>query len=139
MKIIEETSLENFKAWSGGKDTLDVLSHEDCENLERYIEELYPEGATDTEVNDFLWFEREQIAEVLGYRNADAMLEQDDENWEEHARTILTKEYEEKCEDYMDDWISDEFSEGMSDNDIITDFGKYLEERLKEEVAESYE
>lgn len=67
MKIIIGKSLENFDAWSGGKDTMDALSHSDLERLEQYIEELYPDGITDTQLNDFLWFERDTIAELLGY------------------------------------------------------------------------
>lgn len=31
MKIYNETSLENFEAWSGGDDTLRTLTHEQCE------------------------------------------------------------------------------------------------------------
>lgn len=67
MKIISEISLENFEAWLGGKDTMDDLSHSDLERLEQQIEELYPDGITDTQLNDLLWFERDTIAELLGY------------------------------------------------------------------------
>ena len=35
MKIISETSLDRFDAWSGGRDTLDVLIEKDlCDQLE---------------------------------------------------------------------------------------------------------
>lgn len=70
MKILYEKSLENFEAWSGGKDTMDELTHDELESVEQLLEESEPEeGWTDTGVNDFLWFERDIIAEHLGYKN----------------------------------------------------------------------
>lgn len=71
MKYVVEESLDNFEAWSGGKDTLDTLREKgDCDAVECLIEELAStseEGWTDTNINDFLWFERDTIAQHLGY------------------------------------------------------------------------
>lgn len=66
-----ECSLERFPAWSGGKDTLDVLIDKgDCDDVECLIESSYDdEYPTDTSINDFLWFERDFIAQHLGYKN----------------------------------------------------------------------
>lgn len=67
MTITQEiTSLSEFEAWSGGKDTLDRLTSEQQEQLISYLEDAYPEGMSDTELNDFLWFEGELINEWLG-------------------------------------------------------------------------
>ena len=67
MKITSEISLKNFKAWSGAKDTLNKLIELDkCEELEFILEDLYPDGLTDTQLNDILWFEDEWIYETLG-------------------------------------------------------------------------
>ena len=67
MKITSEISLRNFKAWSGAKDTLNKLIELDkCEELEFILEDLYPDGMTDTQLNDILWFEDEWIYETLG-------------------------------------------------------------------------
>lgn len=75
MKYVCECSLEDFEAWSGGKDTLDTLIEKgDCDAVECLIEELASageEGWTRTGVNDFLWFERDTIAEHLGYSDWD--------------------------------------------------------------------
>lgn len=70
-----ESSLENFEAWSGGKDTLDVLIEKgDCDKVEAIIDSLYAYGVipTETEINDLLWFERDWIAQELGYADWDA-------------------------------------------------------------------
>lgn len=73
MEYKVECSLEQFEAWSGGKDTLDVLIEKgDCDTVESCLEDLFcGQMPTDTEINDVLWFERDMIAEWLGYRDWD--------------------------------------------------------------------
>ena len=75
MKYVVEESLEDFEAWSGGKDTLDTLREKgDVDSVECLIEELAStseEGWTDININDFLWFERDTIAQHLGYSDWD--------------------------------------------------------------------
>ena len=91
MKIYSEISLENFEAWSGGRDTLDVLIEKDlCDQLEAIIDDIEPEeGWSDTEINDLLWFERDTIAQYLGFSDWDTLEygeeEAEDEDEEESA------------------------------------------------------
>tara|TARA_Y100001938_G_C7782625_1_gene278651 strand:+ start:35 stop:253 length:219 start_codon:yes stop_codon:yes gene_type:complete len=68
MKYTQETSMNNFNAWSGAKDTLQTIrEHNKIEDLEYLMEELFQETTpTETEINDFLWFEDEYIFECLG-------------------------------------------------------------------------
>ena len=67
MKITSEMNLKNFKAWSGAKDTLNKLIELDkCDELEFILDDLYPDGLTDTQLNDILWFDDEWIYETLG-------------------------------------------------------------------------
>ena len=67
MKITSEMSLRNFKAWSGAANTLNKLIELDkCEDLEFILEDLYPDGITETQLNDLLWFDDEMIYEILG-------------------------------------------------------------------------
>ena len=93
MKIYCDISLERFEAWSGGEDTLDVLREKDlCDQLENILEnDVFYDGCTDTELNDFLWFERDTIAEWLGFFDWDD-LENDGEEEEEDEEDV---EYEE--------------------------------------------
>ena len=73
MKLVTEKSLYDFDAWSGGYTTLntlnDKLSHLEMDRLEAQIVEALDseEGITDTTLNDFLWFETDTIAQMLGY------------------------------------------------------------------------
>lgn len=69
MKVLTETSLLNFDAWSGAKETKKtIIDNFKVEEFDSLIEELYPEGLTDTQLNDLLWFESEWIFETLGIR-----------------------------------------------------------------------
>lgn len=69
MKIYTEQSLSKFNFWSGARDTADKLTEDEFEIIENTLEELYPEGMSETKVNDFFWFEDDYIAKMLGYDN----------------------------------------------------------------------
>ena len=86
MKYYVETSLENFEAWSGGRDTLEVLIEKGlCDTVEACLEEVLGEDVSDTDINDTLWFERDMIAEWCGFSSWDALEygEEDEEETEE--------------------------------------------------------
>ena len=70
--IIDDMSLRNFNAWSGGQDTKEtILNAGKGDEFDSLIEELYPDGLTDTELNDLLWFESDYIFESLGISESD--------------------------------------------------------------------
>lgn len=89
MEYKVESSLENFPAWSGGKDTLLTLIEKgDVDLVESFLVDSFFENTpTETEINDFLWFERDAIADYLGYKD-----------WETYE--YGEKEEEEEDEDY---------------------------------------
>ena len=98
MKYYVETSLENFEAWSGGRDTLEVLIDKGlCDTVEACLEEdlnSYGEMPDDTAINDFLWFERDVIANYCGFSSWEAL-----ENGEEEEEDEEETEEEEEAED----------------------------------------
>lgn len=61
MKIIyEDVDLKDFKAWSEGRNVLDkLIEYETVDKAQAEIEELFPDGITDMQLNDWLWFEAE--------------------------------------------------------------------------------
>lgn len=69
MLIHTETPLRHFQFWSGGADNANCLSYEQLDELENILEEIYPDGMTDTQVNDLLWFDEDSVAEWLGFTN----------------------------------------------------------------------
>ena len=92
MEYKVETSLYDFPAWSGGKDTLDtIIEKGDCQEVEELIETVFfDQDTTETDINDFLWFERDTIAEHLGYTDWEAYecgeeAEEEDEDEEAYS------------------------------------------------------
>ena len=39
------------------------------------MEELYPDGMEETEINDFFWFDGDTIAQALGYEDEDDLIQ----------------------------------------------------------------
>ena len=114
MTITYELDLNSFQAWSGAKDTLDRIQREGkCAELENILEELYPDGMTETELNDLLWFDSESVYEWLGIRS------------EEQIEKEI-KEAEEELEELQSDLKDD-----LDDDELTT------EERA--EIIESYQ
>ena len=67
MKVFNENmKLRSFNAWSGAYDTKNIiLDNNKGEDFEYLIEELFPDGLSETELNDFLWFDDDFIFENL--------------------------------------------------------------------------
>ena len=133
MTITYELDLNRFEAWSGAKETLERIQREGkCEELENVLEELYPDGMTETELNDLLWFDSESVYEWLGIRSEEQIKKEIKEAEEELAEVqsnleddldddeLTTEERAEIIESYQPD--IDEIKERIAD--------------LKEELSE---
>lgn len=83
MKITKEISLRNFEGWSGAVETLNTLTDDQKDALEAILEELNPDGMDETDLNDFLWFENDTIAEWLGFDDWEDLEREDSEEGEE--------------------------------------------------------
>lgn len=66
MVITSETSLSNFQFWSGAVENANSLTCEELDDLEKIFEDLYPDGMSDTQINDIMWFDFEWVCEALG-------------------------------------------------------------------------
>lgn len=75
MKIITDKTLFYFEAWGEGKVTLDNLSYDQCEIVENIIDECYPDGIDETALNDFLAYDKDTIADWLGYQDWQDLLD----------------------------------------------------------------
>ena len=67
LMIVTETDLTDFEFWSGARDRARCMTDDELRTVANYLCELYPEGMSDTAINDFFWFEEDTIAEWLGY------------------------------------------------------------------------
>lgn len=67
MKIVNEiTSLEEFDAWSGAIDTKQtIIDNGKGDAFITLMEEIYPEGLSDVQLNDMLWFDSEYLFDML--------------------------------------------------------------------------
>lgn len=75
MLVKKEVDAMNFEFWSGGEDTVVELTLDELETVWNYLEETYEGEMEETQINDFFWFEREFIAEMLGYESFDEIME----------------------------------------------------------------
>ena len=66
MKVFSEISLVSFDFWSGAKDNAKQLTYQEMEELEFMLEDIFPDGCTDTQLNDLFWFDFETVCEWLG-------------------------------------------------------------------------
>ena len=125
MTITYELDLNSFEAWSGAKETLERIQREGkCEELENVLEELYPDGMTETELNDLLWFDSESVYEWIGIRS-EAQIENEIEEAE--------AELEEKLSDLEFD-LDDDLTEEER-KDIIESYQPEIDE-IKERIAD---
>lgn len=75
MIVKSDTSIREFNFWSGAKDTVKYLTLEEFDSVESILDDLYPEGISETDLNDFFWFDNDTIAEWLGYHDFDELIE----------------------------------------------------------------
>ena len=70
MKLIMD--FEDYEPWGGARDTYALI---DCNNklidLDRLITDCFPEGLTETELNDILWFDSDWVLSNLGIEDDD--------------------------------------------------------------------
>ena len=126
MTITYELDLESFEAWSGAKDTLDRIQREGkCAELENILEELYPDGMTETELNDLLWFDSESVYEWLGIRSEEQI---------ENEIKEAEEELEELQSNLKDDLDDDELT-AEERAEIIESYQPDIDE-IKERIAD---
>ena len=66
MIIKTETNLRDFNAWGGAINTKNIILDAGLEEeFAEIIDELYPDGLTDTELNDILWFDDDWVLKIL--------------------------------------------------------------------------
>ena len=68
IKIVKELdTISDFDGWCGANETIETIIEAGKDSaFMGLMEELYPEGLTDTELNDLLRFESDWIYKSLG-------------------------------------------------------------------------
>lgn len=72
MKITKEISnIDEFEAWSGAIPTRNaIIENHKQDEFMFMLEDIFPNGCTETELNDFLWFDDEYIFSVLDIKQS---------------------------------------------------------------------
>ena len=99
-----------YHPWSGAVDTWNTIEDNGLlEELDNLLEDLYPDGLSETELNDLLWFDSDWIFEQLG---------------------ISDDEDEDEDEDFIDD--NYDGSEFIDDYEDEENFEESRKSKLKE-------
>lgn len=64
MEVSRELNLTTFEFWCGAKDH--EFTYTELKEIEYILDDLYPDGMTETQVNDLFWFESEFLCESIG-------------------------------------------------------------------------
>jgi len=78
LKICREMSLAKFDFWPEAQDRTRFLTEEELNRIEQILEQLYPEGLNEDEINSIFWLEEGLIAEWLGYESFAQIMERDE-------------------------------------------------------------
>ena len=66
MKIYKDFDINTFEAWSGAVDTQETIINEGkAELFNCLVEDIFPDGTTETGVNDLLWHDSSYVYELL--------------------------------------------------------------------------
>ena len=115
--------------WSGAVDTIaDIQNANKEDEFMIFLEDVFcDEVPTDTEVNDFIWFERDYIYENIGLTE-DGELPEDEEPEEEMVETlnksidslIVSDDFDEFCGDCdCEECICNEICRSLSDCEAL--------------------
>ena len=99
--------------WSGAMDTIaDIQNANKEDEFMNFLEDVFcDEIPTDTEVNDFIWFERDYIYENIGLtENGELPEDEEDETGEDELAETLNKSIDSLA-------VSDNFEEFCGDCD----------------------
>lgn len=108
--LYKETSIHDFKPWSGAVNTYERLERNNKLNeLEWSLSEIFgKDDIEETELNDLLWFEPGTVFEIVGLETESEIeedIEETESEIEEITEHIDTLEEElQECEPGSDEW-----------------------------------
>lgn len=131
--------LADFEAWSGGEHTkCKIVKVGSGTEFMEALQEHYPDGLTETELNDLLWFDDEWCYELVGLNSHGVLpIEADDILCN---TTIIEDTIDSKIEEYNKEhgteYTADEL--GISPYDFESDLNDWLNENQNDDTDEEY-
>lgn len=127
---INGVKFKDFKPWSGAVDAFNRIYNEgNTDAVDFYIEDLYPDGVSDTKLNDWLWFDPEDLYEAAGLKQCPRC-----EEWFRAKDLDMSDDpydIEEYCEDCLEE-VNREYSESLEDEEDEEDEDKEDEDEENE-------
>ena len=81
-----------YKPWSGAVDTWETIEEEGLlDELDSLLEDIYPDGLSETELNDLLWFDKNWVFEQLGISDGEEFIDDYEEEDEEYDESLKVK------------------------------------------------
>ncbi len=80
MRYYVEENLCNFQFWGGAKENTNLLTPQELEQIEFELNDIYPEGLEDVQINDIFWFDFDFIAQLLGYEDEEEFRKERENN-----------------------------------------------------------
>lgn len=116
--------INEFEFWSGGLDTFTELQeHVTLEQIQNHIENHFSdEIPTDTDINDYLWYERDEILSELGIK---------EKATEEDIKNNI-KELLEYWEDEIKAGIEEDTGKDIESLEVTDDLINAIYNKLKE-------
>ncbi|MBR2553461.1 MAG: hypothetical protein IKE94_01255 [Aeriscardovia sp.] len=86
MLVISDYTVNQFDPWAGAVANWDELSYDEKCTVWESLEDLYPDGLTETEINDIIWFETDFIADILGFESWDQLYDCETDDYGNHIK-----------------------------------------------------
>lgn len=100
MLVFSELSIRKFEPWDGGKYGYEEIRALNLfDEFEQYIEELYPKGINEGDLNDILWYARDTFIESQGFIKCDIC-----EDWVRERDVVEDIDYHKVCECCLEDY-----------------------------------
>ena len=135
LTITKTMDIYDYEPWSGAVYAYERITREGkLDELDNVLEEVYPEGIDETELNDLLWFEPETVYEWLDMRT-EAEIREEIEEAEAHLAEI-SDEIDEMTEEKAAELWSAEYVGKLVDLEKEAEDVNGEIEKLKEELSE---
>lgn len=68
MKVYEEKSILDFEFWGEAKEHAEMLTEAELKEFEKFVEAEYLDGVSTTDLNDWMWFDFEDVCAIVGVK-----------------------------------------------------------------------
>ena len=109
-RVSYELTKYNYQPWGQAKEAWQyILDNDKFDEFDQLLEEWYPEGIDETDLNDILAYEPENVYEAIGLKDPYAEEDEEEEEEEEEDEEDYTPVSEEEYKGYtIYEWYNDD-------------------------------